>query len=136
MKKLVFVIALMLSMGFSFGQTKDFQLSSHILDISTGKPAPDVFIKLEKLNKDNKWETIRTLKTDNNGRVTDFLPYENNKNNNGVYKLTFETKPYFDNSHIDTFYPFIEVVFAIKDEAHYHVPITISPYGYSTYKGN
>ena len=65
------------------------------------------------------------------------IPFiENNKNNNGVYKLTFETKPYFDNSHIDTFYPFIEVVFAIKDEAHYHVPITISPYGYSTYKGN
>lgn len=136
MKKIILVIAFMLSLGLTYGQTKNYQLSSHILDISTGKPAQDVFIKLEKLNKDNKWETIRTLKTDNNGRVTNFLPYEGNSNNNGVYKLIFETKPYFDNNHIDTFYPFIEVVFSIKDDVHYHVPITISPYGYSTYKGN
>lgn len=120
---------------FSFAQTKDYQLSSHILDVSTGKPAQDVVIKLEKLNVNEKWETISIFKTDTNGRVSSFLPYADQKNL-GTYKLIFETSSYFKRNNIETFYPFIEVVFSIKDNSHYHVPITISPFGYSTYKGN
>lgn len=135
MKKIVLVCLLgMLSLA-SIAQTKAYQLSSHILDISTGKPAPEVTIKLEKLNNNNTWETISSQVTDKNGRVTDFLPVEN-KDNNGTYKLVFETYPYFERNKLDSFYPFIEVVFSIKDNQHYHVPVTISPFGYATYKGN
>lgn len=135
MKKIIIVYLLCLTSVVSFAQTKSYQLSSHILDISTGQPAPEVLIKLEKLSKDNKWEAVAEQKTDKNGRVADFLSYEN-KNNKGVYKLVFETYPYFQRVNLDSFYPFVEVVFSIKDEQHYHVPITISPFGYATYKGN
>lgn len=135
MKRLLFTITLLLTISFTYAQNQKYQLSSHILDIATGKPAAEVSIRLEKLNSDKKWEPLNTLITDSNGRVTNFLPYEQ-KDNQGIYKLIFETLPYFKNRNIDTFYPFIEVVFTIKGEGHFHVPITISPFGYSTYKGS
>lgn len=73
-------------------------------------------------------------KTDSNGRIKDFLAYK--KTETGVYRLNFLVADYFKQQNTDTFYPFIEVVFQIRDREHYHVPITLSPYGYSTYRGN
>ncbi|WP_312150049.1 hydroxyisourate hydrolase, partial [Empedobacter sp.] len=61
-----------------------------------------------------------------------FLPY--GQNNDGVYKLVFHIQSYFDSKKLQTFYPFIEIVFRIKGNKHFHVPLTVSPYGYSTYK--
>ena len=58
------------------------------------------------------------------------------KTDKGIYRLTYHVAPYFERLQQDSFYPFIEVVFEIKDGKHYHVPITLSPYGYSTYRGN
>lgn len=113
-----------------------YQLSSHILDISQGKPAPNVKIALSKQDENQNWVLIDEKYTDNNGRIKDFLKEESNENNNGVYKLTFYITPYFEKLKQKTFYPFIEVVFEIKDNQHYHIPITLSPYGYSTYRGN
>lgn len=72
--------------------------------------------------------------TDANGRISDFLSSE--RSNNGIYKLTYLTADYFKSQNIESFYPFIEVVFQINDGKHYHVPITLSAYGYSTYRGN
>jgi len=118
------LILLIFFSAFIQAQEK-YQLSSHILDISQGKPAPNV-----------NWVLIDEKYTDNNGRIKDFLKEESNKNNNGVYKLTFYITPYFEKLKQKTFYPFIEVVFEIKDNQHYHIPITLSPYGYSTYRGN
>ncbi len=116
-------------------QKTSYQLSSHILDIGTGQPARGVQIQLEKMNETSKtWTVVDRRATDKNGRVGDFLP--STANNAGIYKLTFFTQPYFQQQKTDSFYPFIEVVFKIADEAHYHVPITVSPYGYSTYRGN
>lgn len=74
--------------------------------------------------------------TDKNGRVSDFLPQTEGVDNAGVYKLKFFVAPYFESQQTETFYPFIEVVFEIKDDKHYHVPITLSAFGYSTYRGN
>ena len=56
--------------------------------------------------------------------------------NIGVYKLIFRVQPYFESQKLESFYPFVEVVFEIKDNEHYHVPITLSANGYSTYRGN
>ena len=111
-------------------------MSSHILDISQGKPAPNVKISLSKQDKNQNWVVIDEKYTDNNGRIKEFLKEESGKNNNGIYKLTFHIVPYFERLKQKTFYPFIEVVFEIKDTQHYHIPITLSPYGYSTYRGN
>ena len=129
------LILLILFSAFIQAQEK-YQLSSHILDISQGKPAPNVKIALSKQDKNQNWVLIDEKYTDNNGRIKDFLKEESNKNNNGVYKLTFYITPYFEKLKQKTFYPFIEVVFEIKDNQHYHIPITLSPYGYSTYRGN
>ncbi|WP_164111759.1 MULTISPECIES: hydroxyisourate hydrolase [Sphingobacterium] len=136
MKTIISTFTLLVVCALAYGQSKSHQLSSHILNITTGQPAADVVIKLEKLNDKNQWEPVSVKKTDANGRVGDFLPYDEAKDNKGTYKLIFETYPYFTKHGGDSFYPFVAVVFAIKDQAHYHVPITISPYGYATYKGN
>ena len=129
------LILLIFFSAFIQAQEK-YHLSSHILDISQGKPAPNVKIALSKQDENQNWVLIDEKYTDNNGRIKDFLKEESNKNNNGVYKLTFYITPYFEKLKQKTFYPFIEVVFEIKDNQHYHIPITLSPYGYSTYRGN
>lgn len=130
---------LFLSLGFILGSTlaysQSFQLSSHILDISKGMPAPGVQIRLEKMDTNKKtWSMIEEKVTDANGRISDFLSSE--RSNNGIYKLTYLTADYFKSQNIESFYPFIEVVFQINDSKHYHVPITLSAYRYSTYRGN
>ncbi len=120
---------------FSLAQNNRYQLSSHILDVSKGMPAAGVQIKLEKYNGQSKtWTFVDEKVTDTNGRISDFLPSE--KSNNGIYRLTYYTSEYFKKNNTESFYPFIEVVFQIKDGNHYHVPITLSAYGYSTYRGN
>ncbi len=116
-------------------QNKNYQLSSHILDINVGKPASGVKITLSRQEASDRWVPIEERTTDENGRVKDFLE-EKPTGNTGVYKLTYHVAPYFESQGQDSFYPFIEVVFQIKDGAHYHVPITLSPYGYSTYRGS
>ena len=88
------------------------------------------------MDNEDQWTVIDEKITDTNGRVKDFLPQNEESDNKGIYKLTFHTEPYFNSQEKSSFYPFIEVVFEIKDNSHYHVPITLSPYGYSTYRGN
>lgn len=136
-KSIILSVVLLLLLTFTaVAQDRVYQLSSHILDINTGKPAPGVKIVLSKLVGENKWNVVEERVTDDNGRVKDFLEKRQNVDNRGVYKLTYCIEPYFRQQSQDTFYPFIDVVFEIKDESHYHVPITLSPYGYSTYRGS
>jgi len=119
----------------TYAQKRHYQLSSHVLDISKGNPAQDVKVDLEKLAPDNRWTAVAIEKTDSNGRISNFL-LSGKDANKGIYKLKFHTQSYFLNQKIETFYPYIEVIFEIKDNRHYHVPITVSPYGYSTYRGS
>lgn len=133
------ILTTMLSLLFtvvSMAQEKSYQLSSHILDINSGRHAAGVTIVLSKMNTDKSWEVIDRRTTDSNGRVKDFLEQKDGKTNKGTYKLTFLTAPYFEALKQESFYPFIDVVFTIKDDNHYHVPITLSPFGYSTYRGS
>lgn len=135
MKKFIAILSLSLLSTVAFAQKATYQLSSHILDISKGAPVSGVTIKLEKMNeKDKTWSFVDQKITDVNGRIPDFLNSE--KSNLGIYKLTYFTSDYFKSNNIESFYPFIEVVFQIKDQNHYHVPITLSAFGYSTYRGN
>ena len=135
MKKLIITFILILFSTVIFAQKNNYQLSSHILDVSKGTPASGVTIKLEQYNEQTKnWSFIEEKQTDANGRIADFL--NSQQSNLGIYKLTYFTVAYFKKSGIDSFYPFIEVLFQIKDQNHYHVPITLSAYGYSTYRGN
>ena len=114
---------------------KSYQLSSHILDIQQGQPAAGVKSVCRIFSPTEDWALLEERLTDENGRVKDFLE-EGTTNHKGIYRLTYHVAPYFERLQQDSFYPFIEVVFEIKDGKHYHVPITLSPYGYSTYRGN
>jgi len=139
MKKKILLAFFGLFFTSIFGQQKgNFQLSSHILDISLGKPATNVNVELEEYNEaTQKWIFLDKKQTDDNGRIPDFLPYKKDVTNQlKKYKLIFFTEDYYKNKNIESFYPSIEVIFQIKDQEHYHVPITLSPYGYSTYRGS
>jgi 5-hydroxyisourate hydrolase len=110
------------------------QITTHILDISKGKPAHGVSIILYQQNN-QRWEEIAKGLTNEDGRIPDLLakdsvlPF-------GNYKIKFKTKEYFDQQAIDTFYPYVEITFEVKTIEHYHIPLLLSPFGYSTYRGS
>ncbi|EMU2729099.1 hydroxyisourate hydrolase [Campylobacter coli] len=121
-----------------FLNATEYQLSIHILDINSGQLASNVKVELYNLDQNRQWVKISEKFTKKNGRIADFLPYEKTENRSfGVYKLKFYTKDYYISHKVDSFYPFIEVSFELlKDQKHYHIPITLSPFGYSTYRGS
>lgn len=137
--KLLFLFLLSLLPLLGLAQAAPtYQLSTHILDISRGTPASGVMVRLEKYNATKKaWSTVAEKQTDAAGRIADFLPTAGvTGGHKGIYKLTFLTQPYFATRQQTSFYPYIDVVFELTDGAHYHVPITLSAYGYSTYRGS
>lgn len=107
-------------------------ITTHVLDLSTGKPAEGIEITLET-QKNGQWKSVKSGKTNSDGRVEDLLP-KGTQAELGIYKMTFQTGKYFGG---ETFYPYAEIVFEIKNNAqHYHVPLLVSPYGFSTYRGS
>ena len=131
----VVIIALLVA-GWSVAQEPVYQLSTHMLDISRGVPAGEVSVSLYRLQPDGSWERLCERKTDRNGRVADLLPVNTPGGNYGIYKLRFETAPYFEGLGQSSIYPFVEVIFRIVGDGHYHIPITMSANGYATYRGN
>lgn len=110
------------------------QLTTHILNTTLGKPAAGVTIVLYEQSNSN-WQEVVSGITNADGRITDWLPKEQVLPA-GDYKLRFETGNYFKQLGMPSFYPFVEIVFSIIDSAHYHVPLLLNPYGYSTYRGS
>lgn len=110
-------------------------LTTHILDISIGMPAKNVPVILQVLQNEFHWVQIGEGQTDNDGRIKNFFTGEVNLGH-GTYKLIFNTGEYFESEGIDSFYPFVEVMFVVDSDRHYHVPLLLSPYGYSTYRGS
>ncbi len=107
------------------------QLTTHILDTTIGKPAKGVLITL--YNHEN--ELIAKGITNDDGRIADLLKQDEILPT-GAYKLIFETASYFAGQKIKTFYPRVTIEFEITDRSHYHVPLLLNPYGYSTYRGS
>jgi len=110
------------------------QLTTHILDTSKGKPAPGVTVLLYR-DQEDQWVEISRGKTNDDGRISDLLQ-KDSVLQRGTYKLRFETKQYFEEQGTKTFYPFVEIIFDIQDKEHYHVPLLLNPFGYSTYRGS
>ena len=94
-----------------------------------------IFDILEKIHKADLDELNNIVIIENDVERL-HMKKQDGKDNSGIYKLTFHTSPYFKSLGQKSFYPFIEVVFELVDNEHYHVPITLSPFGYSTYRGN
>lgn len=110
------------------------QITTHVLDTARGKPAEGVPVVLYTDHDGNWLETAKGV-TNADGRVNDLLPDEILLAG-GIYKIKFLTQPYFDQTGTAGFYPYVEIVFEIGSQAHYHVPLLISPFGYTTYRGS
>ena len=108
-------------------------ITTHVLDTALGKPAAGIPVSLH-LQLDGTWRELARGLTNQDGRITDLL--QDPKLKPGKYRLTFDTAAYLGTTG-KPFFPEVEVVFEIRDpDQHYHVPLLLSPYGYSTYRGS
>lgn len=109
-------------------------ISTHVLDTARGRPAAGVAVSLARQAGDG-WTELATATTDADGRVADLLPAPP-KPLAGIYRLRFEVGAYFAVQRAATLYPYIDVVFEIRDAERHHVPLLVSPFGYTTYRGS
>lgn len=110
-------------------------VTTHVLDTATGQPAAGVPVELSIAVADG-WTKLAAGVTNNDGRVGDLLPVDHVLVA-GVYKMRFDTGVYFAARAVAGFYPYAEIVFEIRElSAHYHIPLLLSPFGYSTYRGS
>ena len=111
-------------------------ITTHVLDTAAGRPAAGVPVRLEVRLDGRGWVTLADRKTDADGRARDLVA-EGSKLDAGTYRLTFGTGAYFAAQGRETFFPEAAVVFEVRDPAqHHHVPLLLSPFGYSTYRGS
>ena len=109
-------------------------ITTHVLDTAAGRPAAGVPVRLERAGGAGR-EIGRGV-TDRDGRMRTFVR-EGHPLEAGTYRLVFDTASYFRASGVDGFFPEVTIVFDIRDPAqHYHVPLLLSPFGYSTYRGS
>ena len=104
-------------------------VSTHVLDAVNGRPAAGVAVVLEVRNGDD-WDELAARITDTDGRVADLAP----STDVGVHRLRFDVEGYHGP---DAFYPEVAITFRVTDAAaHHHVPLLLSPFAYSTYRGS
>ena len=113
-------------------------ISTHVLDTARGRPAAGVAVSLAR-KTGNGWTELAAASTDAGGRVGNLLPAQV-KDPAGTYRLRFDVGAYFAaqgaGADAAPFYPYVEIVFQIRDVEHYHVPLLVSPFGYTTYRGS
>ena len=111
-------------------------ITTHVLDVSKGLPASGVLVVLEVRSALGDWQVLGHGTTDVDGRARELLPTGATLSE-ATYRLTFDTEAYFSAQNIEGFYPEVTVVFSVREAtAHYHVPLLLSPYGYTTYRGS
>lgn len=109
-------------------------ISTHILDTARGIPAQGIRVTLQSASGSD-WKDLATAATDADGRIPGLLPH-GTELAEGTYRLRFDVSAYFSEQRTRSFYPYVEVVFELGNEGHYHVPLLLSPWGYSTYRGS
>ena len=111
-------------------------ITTHVLDTSRGRPAAGVLVVLERRAEQGRYEELGHGVTDADGRLRTLLP-AGEPVASGVYRLTFHTGDYLAQQGGEGFYPEVTIAFEIKDPSqHYHVPLLLNPFGYSTYRGS
>lgn len=108
-------------------------ISTHILDTTRGRPASGVLVTLQQRNGD-RWDTLGEGTTDADGRVKALLTQCPEI---GTYRITFHVAPYFELLGAAAFYPEVTISFLVAANGqHFHVPLLLNPFGYSTYRGS
>jgi 5-hydroxyisourate hydrolase len=111
------------------------QITTHVLDVSIGRPAAGVPVVLAIRKAGGAWQELSRGATDGDGRLRHLLAPEALVQ--GTYRLTFDTASYFESCNSPGFYPQVAIEFEVRDaKEHYHIPLLLSPYGYSTYRGS
>lgn len=109
-------------------------ITTHVLDTKTGLPAANVAITLER-QSGGSWTPLAKGRTDADGRIRDLLTVAEIEP--GIYRMTFETGEYFQAQEVTGFYPSVSILFEVQNpHQHYHIPLLLSPFGYSTYRGS
>jgi 5-hydroxyisourate hydrolase len=112
------------------------KISTHVLDIAQGKPAKGVPVRLERQDNSGGWVLLTSSRTDQDGRCGQLLP-ENESLRTGVYRLAFDTASYHLGHKIEGLHPVVEIIFRVREgESQFHLPLLLSPYGYTTYRGS
>lgn len=107
-------------------------VTTHVLDAVRGTPAAGVSVTLSERGGEG-WEPLASAVTDDDGRVSAFGP---ERLDDGVYQVRFDTGMYFSHLNVETFYPEVVITFEVDGGDHYHVPLLLSPFAYSTYRGS
>lgn len=111
-------------------------ITTHVLDVSVGKPAAGINVKLERENAGGEWEQVGSQETDADGRARELVE-GGQQLIEGVHRLTFDVENYFKGRNVEGFYAEVTIAFIVGDPSqHYHVPLLLSPFGYSTYRGS
>jgi 5-hydroxyisourate hydrolase len=111
------------------------RISTHVLDTTRGKPAEHVPLRLERRQVNGQWQLLASADTDDDGRCSQLLP-ANEPLLPGEYRLSFDTTNYFSTRGVVTLYPVVEVTFRVQSgEEHFHIPLLLSPNGFTTYRG-
>lgn len=109
-------------------------ITTHVLDTARGRPAAGVSVALE-MRAGADWARMGVAATDDHGRVANLVAPE--KFERGTYRLRFDVAAYFRAHGLESFYPEVSVTFDVRDPGqHYHVPLLLSPWGYTTYRGS
>jgi len=111
-------------------------ITTHVLDLTRGVPGAGVHVTLEHRQASGEWTTVARGQTDQNGRLSNLT--HGRTLDVGTYRLTFDTATYHRAHGIaEPFFPHVQIDFEVRDAAqHFHVPLLVSPYGYSTYRGS
>ncbi len=109
-------------------------ITTHVLDLASGKPGRGIAIELERA--DHKvWHLVGGGVTDDDGRLRTLTPP--GPVPEGHYRIRFQVAPYFAARQVEAFFPTVEIQFVVADGSqHYHVPLLLSPFGFSTYRGS
>jgi 5-hydroxyisourate hydrolase len=111
-------------------------ISTHVLDTSLGRPASALPLELERQLSSGGWDLVASGETDSDGRCKDLVAGQDPVPA-GIYRIRFDTKRYFDKLGIRGLYPEVTVTFEVREaSAHYHIPLLLSPNGYTTYRGS
>jgi 5-hydroxyisourate hydrolase len=111
------------------------EITTHVLDVSIGRPAAGVQVSLEIEKTDGGWKELSRGATDGDGRLRHLLAPGSLVAGN--YRLTFDTRGYFQTRKIEGLYPLVTIVFQVRDtRQNYHIPLLLGPFGYSTYRGS
>jgi 5-hydroxyisourate hydrolase len=109
-------------------------ITTHVLDTSLGRPGRAIAVELERVEQ-GVWHLVGAGVTDNDGRLRTLTP--EGPVVPGTYRIRFQTAAYFEAQGTAGFFPVVEIQFTVADGTqHYHVPLLLSPYGYSTYRGS